>query len=159
MERTYNIPLRKEFLKVPKHKRSKRAVSALKKFLSRHMKSDQIKLGKHLNEHIWKKGIKNPPHHVKVTAIKNDEGVVKVELFGSEYSQPTKEELEKQYEEGLKSKQKVEEKPKESKPKKQAKKDKPTKKEKSKPKKQTKKEKREKKKKSKSNSKKEKKKK
>jgi len=114
MERTYNIPLRKEFSKVPKYKRAKRAVSAVKKFLSQHMKSDDIKLGKELNQYIWKRGIKSPPHHVKVVAKKDAEGVVQAELFGFEYSEPTKEELEKQLEEMAKAEEKKSE-PKKSK--------------------------------------------
>ena len=59
MERTYNIPLRKEYQKVAKHKRSKKAVTALKQFLSKHMKSETVKIGRNLNEFIWEKGIKN----------------------------------------------------------------------------------------------------
>lgn len=82
IERTYNIPLRKEFQKVPKYKRAKKAITALRKFLARHMKSDQIKLGKHLNELIWNNGIKNPPHHVNVSVVKEDNGTVRAELIG-----------------------------------------------------------------------------
>ena len=40
IERTYNIPLRKEWLKKPKYKRAKKAVTALKEFLSRVMRVD-----------------------------------------------------------------------------------------------------------------------
>ena len=82
IERTYNIPLRKEFQKVPRYKKSKKAVTALRQFLSKHMKSDNIKIGKEINEKIWNHGIKNPPHHVKVTVTKDDKGEVKAELFG-----------------------------------------------------------------------------
>jgi len=95
LERIYNVPLRKEFMKAPKYKRAKKAVNAIKKFLNRHMKSDNIKLGKNLNLEIWKHGIKNPPHHVRINAIKGDDGVVKAELEGFEYKEMTKEEKEK----------------------------------------------------------------
>ncbi len=95
LERTYNVPLRKEFMKAPKYKRAKKAVNAIKKFLNRHMKSDNIKLGKNLNLEIWKHGIKNPPHHVRINAIKGDDGIVKAELEGFEYREMTKEEKEK----------------------------------------------------------------
>ena len=88
LERTYNVPLRKEFLKTPNWKRTKKAVKALKEFLVRHMKPldmdiKNVKIGKHLNEHIWKDGIRNPPHHVKVVATKDDKGLVKAELEGA----------------------------------------------------------------------------
>lgn len=82
LERTYNIPLRKEYLKVPNWRRTKKAVSAVRQFLQKHMKAEQVKLGKYLNEELWKHGIKNPPHHIKVITIKNEEGIVRAELFG-----------------------------------------------------------------------------
>jgi large subunit ribosomal protein L31e len=82
IKRTYNIPLRKEFQKAPYYKKSKKAIAGLIDFLKKHMKSDIIKVGKNLNEKIWKNGIRNPPHHIEVTAIKGDDGVVNVELAG-----------------------------------------------------------------------------
>ena len=81
LERTYNVPLRKEYRKVPRWKKTKKAVSALRQFLIKHMKSEDVKLSKELNEKLWKHGIKNPPHHVKVTVTKNDKGEVRAELF------------------------------------------------------------------------------
>lgn len=84
VERTYNVPLRKEYMKAPRWNRTKKAVTALKQFLARHMKSENVLLSKELNEELWKHGIKNPPHHVKVKAVKDDKGVVRAELFGVE---------------------------------------------------------------------------
>lgn len=83
LERTYNIPLRKEFQKVPCWKRSKKAIRVAKEFLQKHMKSEDVRLSKELNEKIWQHGIKNPPHHVKVNVTKDNEGVVRAELFGA----------------------------------------------------------------------------
>ena len=83
IERTYNIPLRREWLRVPRHKRAKRAVKAIRNFLTQHMKSDEIKIGKYLNEAIWSRGIKSPPHHVQVAVTKDDTGMVSVELVGA----------------------------------------------------------------------------
>ena len=104
LERTYNVPLRKEFLKVPKYKRAKKAVKALKQFLVKHMKSDNIKIGKYLNDEIWKHGIKNPPHHVKLNAVKDKEGLVTAELVGAP--------VERKKEDDKKVEDKKEEKPK-----------------------------------------------
>jgi large subunit ribosomal protein L31e len=120
IERIYNVPLRREWLKVPKYKRAKKAIFALKRFLSRHMKSENILIGKRLNEFIWQNGIKVPPHHVKINVIKEDDGKVYAELFGFKYEKAveikeekkgiegkteTKEEkLEKKTEEGRKEK-------------------------------------------------------
>ncbi len=83
LERTYTVPLRKEFLKVPYWKRTKKAVTALRQFLVKHMKSENVKLDNKLNLHVWKHGGRNPPHHVKVTATKDGENVVKAWLFGT----------------------------------------------------------------------------
>jgi len=83
LERSYNVPLRREWLKSPKWKRSKKASKALKEFLVKHMKSDNVKVGKYLNEYLWKHGIKNPPHHVKLIAKKDSNGVVTAELEGA----------------------------------------------------------------------------
>lgn len=80
MEREYNVPLRREWLKVPRYKRAKKAVTAMKQFLGKHMKSENIKLGGDVNEKIWGKGMRNPPHHVKVIASKDSEGIVTAKL-------------------------------------------------------------------------------
>ncbi len=82
LERTYTIPLRKEWLKAPKYKRAKKTIAALKAFLKRHMKSDNVKLGTHLNLEIWKHGMKNPPGKVRVNVVKDDKNVVTAELYG-----------------------------------------------------------------------------
>ncbi|MBI4150391.1 60S ribosomal protein L31 [Candidatus Woesearchaeota archaeon] len=95
LERTYTIPLRKEYQKAPMYRRAKKAVIALREFLVKHMKSSEVKLGPQLNHAIWVRGIKHPPHHVKVTAVRTDDGVVKAELFGVKWEekkpQPTEE--------------------------------------------------------------------
>lgn len=84
LERTYNVPLRKEYMKAPRWNRTKKAVTALRQFLAKHMKSENVLLSKGLNEEMWKHGIQNPPHHVKVKAVKDDKGVVKADLFAVE---------------------------------------------------------------------------
>ena len=103
-ERTYNVPLRRRWVNVPKYKRAKKAVTTLRGFLIKHMKPEvdekgkiQLKIGKHLNEFIWKHGIKNPPHHVKVVAKKDDKGVVTAELEGA----PVEEKKEEKPKKGL----------------------------------------------------------
>src|SRR3989338_7491137 len=98
LERTYNVPLRKDFMRAPKYKRAKKAVNALREFLKRHMKSDIIKIGKFLNQKLWEHGIRNPPHHVKINVVKEDDGTVKAELFGVKFEEKkeTKKEEKKQ---------------------------------------------------------------
>jgi len=85
-ERTYTIPLRKEWLKSVKYKRAKKAVRAIREFLMRHMKAavmEDVKLGKYLNLELWKHSIKHPPSRVKVNVTKDDKGIVRAELFGA----------------------------------------------------------------------------
>ncbi len=91
LEREYIIPLRKEFQKAPKYKRAKKTIKALKEFLAKHMKSDNIKIGKYLNLKVWEHGIKNPPHKVKVKVEKFDDGLVKAELVGAPVEKPKEE--------------------------------------------------------------------
>ena len=100
LERTYIIPLRKEWLKVPVYKRAKKAIKAIKEFLSRHMKlydNDlrKVKIGRWLNEEIWKQGIKKPASKISVKAIKYDSGEVHVELLTLSEKAKKLEEMEK----------------------------------------------------------------
>lgn len=105
LERTYVVPLRKEFMKVPSHKRAKKAVKALRAFLVRHMKSENIKIGNFVNMAIWARSMKNPPRFVKITAVKDEDGAVTAELFGKEYVD-VKTEIEKQKKAGEEKKEK-----------------------------------------------------
>ena len=82
LERVYTVPLRKEFRKVPRWQKTKKATKALKEFLQKHMKSSDVRLERELNENVWTHGIKNPPHKVKVTAVKDESGIVRAQLFG-----------------------------------------------------------------------------
>lgn len=91
LERSYVVPLRRQYLKSPLHKRTQKAVSVLKQFLMKHMKGTEVKLGKRLNEEMWKHGMKNPPHHIKVTATKDEKGIIRTELFGFKYEEKKKE--------------------------------------------------------------------
>ena len=78
-EKIFTIPLRKEFLKKPKYRRTKKAVTTVKEFITRHLKVEVVNIGSHLNEAIWSKGKRNPPSKIKVKAIV-EEKVAYVEL-------------------------------------------------------------------------------
>ena len=92
LERTYVIPLRQETLKVPPFKKAKKAIRTIREFISKHMKSDDITMGKYLNLKVWSRGIKNPPHKVKVTTTKDGKGKVFVEIVGAPKEKPKVEE-------------------------------------------------------------------
>ena len=76
MERTYIIPLRRGWLKVPIYKRAKKAVNMTRAFLQKHMKVENVKLGRHLNMALWARGRRSPPHKIEVSVelIKDKEG-------------------------------------------------------------------------------------
>ena len=91
LERVYNIPVRKQTLKVPNFKKANKAMKTIREFIERHMKPVEVSYGKYLNQLIWKHGAKNPPHHLKVTASKDDKGKVTVELVGAPKEKKTEE--------------------------------------------------------------------
>jgi large subunit ribosomal protein L31e len=75
IEREYIIPLRSQVQKTVRYKKTPKAVRTVKEFLVQHMQirdrdTKKIKLDKKLNEMLWIRGIKNPPHKIKVRAVK-----------------------------------------------------------------------------------------
>jgi large subunit ribosomal protein L31e len=74
-ERVYVIPLSKA-KRAPRYKRANRAVRLVREFLSRHLKSDVIKLDQSLNQRLWARGARNPPSRIRVRAVKQDDGSV-----------------------------------------------------------------------------------
>ncbi|NOQ55684.1 MAG: hypothetical protein GQ477_02645 [Nanohaloarchaea archaeon] len=76
-KRLYTIPLRDAWNSSIK-KRSKRAMSVIRIFAERHMKTESVKIGSELNHHIWVKGIKNPPRKVKVQMVPKKTGDTEV---------------------------------------------------------------------------------
>ncbi|MBD3312693.1 50S ribosomal protein L31e [archaeon] len=82
MERIYTIPLRRKTVKVARYKRSPKALKVIKEFLKKHMKSDEVRIGRDVNEFVWAHGIKQPPARVKVKAVKDESGVVTATLEG-----------------------------------------------------------------------------
>ncbi|MFT7615279.1 MAG: large subunit ribosomal protein L31e [Candidatus Woesearchaeota archaeon] len=80
LERTYVVPLRRGTMRATPLRRAKKAIAVLKKFITRHMKSEDIKISEVLNEHIWQNGMRNPIMKVEVVATKNKENVVLVRM-------------------------------------------------------------------------------
>jgi large subunit ribosomal protein L31e len=84
-EKEYVIPLRKKWAKVARYKRTSKSVKAIKEFIARHMRvpdrdTGKVKLDVYLNNELWFKGSNNPPTKIKVRAVKEKEGDVRVEL-------------------------------------------------------------------------------
>ena len=90
-ERVFTIPLRKEFSKAPKWKRTNKTIKTVREYLFRHMKTMDVKLGKELNEFLWSDGAKNPPKKVTVHALVH-EGICRANLIGQDIVIPEKKE-------------------------------------------------------------------
>ena len=80
-EKIFTIPLRREWLKVPKYRRAKKAINALNIYLKKHLKKD-VKIGKYLNSLVWARGNENPPGKVKVR-IEEDKEKLTAELINA----------------------------------------------------------------------------
>ena len=89
IERTYVVPLRKEWMKVPRYKRTNKAIKALRAFISKHMKVslENIKLDDLVNKFIWQNSIKSPPAKIMINVkleSKDDKTFAMVKLADSE---------------------------------------------------------------------------
>lgn len=109
IERTYNIPLRRDWLHVPRYKRAKKAVRAAREFIAQHMKVEEkdIRIGKFMNQEIWQHGIKNPPHHIKIIAKKDKDGKVSAEIVGAPVEEKKEEKKAKPAKEEAKAEEKT----------------------------------------------------
>jgi large subunit ribosomal protein L31e len=114
-EKIFTISIRKSLANAPRWEKSKRGVDVVRDFLKRHMKGDEVKIGKSITEEIWKSGNQHPPSKIRIKAIETEEGegeekkkVIKAEMLGVVFP----EEKEKKKEKPEKEK-KPEEKPKE----------------------------------------------
>jgi large subunit ribosomal protein L31e len=76
-EKVYVIPLSKA-KRAPRYKRANRAVKLVQEFLSRHLKSDEIKIDQTLNQKLWARGARNPPSRIRVMAVKQEDGTFRV---------------------------------------------------------------------------------
>lgn len=94
--RTYVVPLRREWRRAPRHKRTPRAVRAVSNFVQRHMKAPEgeVKITPELNKLLWENGIKNPPHKIYIDVKKDDKDVITVQIHGRPF--PVKEEKKKE---------------------------------------------------------------
>jgi len=80
----YIIPLRREWLKIPRYRRAGRAIKAIKEYIAKHMKvpdrnTKLVRVDMYLNQEVWFKGRKSPPAKIKVKAHKEGDTII-VEL-------------------------------------------------------------------------------
>ena len=67
-EKILTVPLRRDFINVPKNRRANRAVDSLRTFLSVHNKvsKEKVKISRSINEFLWRRGAQKPPSRIKV---------------------------------------------------------------------------------------------
>ena len=106
-ERIYTVPL-KEAWNAQRYRRSERAMMVLKAFAKRHMKAETITVDTTVNEAIWARGIKSPPHKIRVKMTKDDEGKVTITMAEVEAETEAKEEPKKESKKGSKKESKKE---------------------------------------------------
>ena len=84
-EHVYTIPLR-VVKSVPRWRRTNRAMSEVRSYLSKHMKTpeENVKIDKSLNEALWSRGDEKPPLKIRVRAVKFDDGGVEAEFAGKQ---------------------------------------------------------------------------
>jgi len=80
IEREYTIPLREKVRSTVIYKKTPKAIKSVKEFVARHMRVQdrdlkKVKLDKFLNEFLWFRGIRNPPHKIKVKVVKEGDVV------------------------------------------------------------------------------------
>ncbi|MCJ7794667.1 MAG: 50S ribosomal protein L31e [Methanoregula sp.] len=78
-EHIYIIPLR-DARRAPRWKRSNAAIKDIRKYLAKHMKSEDVKIDKSINEKVWDRGSTKPPSKIRVRAMKMEDGQVQAEL-------------------------------------------------------------------------------
>lgn len=102
-QKTFTIPLRREFQESAPLKRTPRAVRAVRAFLKKHCKVEDVRIGGKLNQALWARGVRNPPARVTVN-VAVDGGVAKAELEGHSYVEAPKPEAKQQAPESFKDK-------------------------------------------------------
>ena len=86
LEREYVIPLRASRHQPSRRRRAGHALETVRRFVVRHMKGkpEDVWIDPRLNEHIWTRGIQTIPSHVRVKAIRFEDGLIEVDLLDTE---------------------------------------------------------------------------
>ena len=84
-EHVYTIPLR-VVKSVPRWRRTNRAMSEVRTYLSKHMKTpeENVKIDNSLNVALWARGDEKPPEKIRVRAVKFEDGGVEAEFAGEQ---------------------------------------------------------------------------
>ncbi|MCA1819356.1 MAG: 50S ribosomal protein L31e [Thermoplasmatota archaeon] len=97
LERVYTIPLRKT-KDLVRSRRAQLAVRDVKRFLTRHMKSEHIWLDNEVNELLWQNGKYRIPSRIRIRATRFNDGVVEVTLPDTEHAGSVRSEIKERQE-------------------------------------------------------------
>lgn len=69
--------------KIAFKKKAKRAVSEIRKFAAKNMKTDDVRIDTRLNQYVWSNGIRNVPRKVRIrmTRRKNEDEESKSKFY------------------------------------------------------------------------------
>ncbi|HTT17001.1 MAG TPA: 50S ribosomal protein L31e [Thermoplasmata archaeon] len=86
IEREYVIPLRASRHQPSRRRRAGHALETVRRFVVRHMHgaAEDVWIDPRLNEHIWERGIQRIPSHVRVKAIRFEDGLIEVDLLDTD---------------------------------------------------------------------------
>ncbi len=86
LEREYVIPLRASQHQPSRRRRAGHALETVRRFVVQHMKGrpEDVWIDPRLNEHIWARGIQHIPSQVRVKAIRFEDGLIEVDLLGTD---------------------------------------------------------------------------
>ncbi|UCE15121.1 MAG: 60S ribosomal protein L31 [Candidatus Heimdallarchaeota archaeon] len=81
-ERIYTIPFGKSIYgrRIPRPRRTPRAMRHLKAFIRRHLRCDDVIIDPEVNEYMWERGIQHPPRKIRIRAVKTEDDIVTVYL-------------------------------------------------------------------------------
>ena len=78
-EKVFTMPLRRKWTPVTRTAKTKKSVSAVKEYITRHSRASSVKISEKLNDTLWASGAKNPLVSVKVK-VNVVEGVANARL-------------------------------------------------------------------------------
>jgi ribosomal protein L31E len=79
-EKVFTVPLRQAWLGSSRASRTAKSVGAVRSFVSRHMRPDNINISQKLNSALWGSGAKKPLSRIRVKVTLDTSGLARVRL-------------------------------------------------------------------------------
>ena len=81
-ESELTVPLRKAW-SITRYKRAPRAIQIIREHVIHHLKvreDEEVWIDPSVNEHIWARGIENPPRKIRLQVTRHDEPDIPIEV-------------------------------------------------------------------------------